>query len=139
MVAAGNNGSNSSTVTAPGAATSALTVGAVDGTDTLAWFSSRGPRLGDHAVKPDVAAPGVSHHGRARRGNRDRRTRSNDYYTDVDGTSMATPHVAGLAAILADEHPTWDGERIKAAISAVHGRRSRRDPRSKPAQDASMR
>ncbi len=117
VVAAGNNGSNASTVTAPGAATSALTVGAVDATDSLAWFSSRGPRLGDHAVKPDVVAPGVSITA-ARAAGTAIGNPVDDHYTDVDGTSMATPHVSGVAAILADEHPSWDGERLKAAISA---------------------
>ena len=43
----------------PGAADAALTVGAVDADDKLAWFSSRGPRFGDYALKPDITAPGV--------------------------------------------------------------------------------
>ena len=47
------------TVNAPGAADAALTVGAVDDGDLMAYFSSRGPRLGDGALKPDVVAPGV--------------------------------------------------------------------------------
>ena len=46
-------------VTAPGAADAALTVGAVDGADQLADFSSRGPRVGDGGLKPDITAPGV--------------------------------------------------------------------------------
>ena len=59
VVAAGNNGeAGTGTVGSPGAADEALTVGAVDRDDSLASFSSRGPRLGDDAVKPDVTAPG---------------------------------------------------------------------------------
>ena len=64
VVAAGNAGGVRH-VSAPGAADAALTVGAVDG-PTLAGFSSRGPRVGDHALKPDLAAPGRRHPRRAR-------------------------------------------------------------------------
>jgi subtilisin family serine protease len=117
VVAAGNNGSDASTVTAPGAADAALTVGAVDSSDTLAYFSSRGPRLGDGAVKPDVTAPGVEIVA-ARASGTSLGNTVDDFYTSLSGTSMATPHVAGLAAILVHEHPSWDGERIKAAIIA---------------------
>ncbi len=116
VVAAGNNGA-SETVTAPGAADAALTVGAVDDTDTLAWFSSRGPRSGDRALKPDVSAPGVSIIA-ARAAGTSEGYPVDDYYTNLDGTSMATPHVSGVAAILKNEHPSWDGERIKAVISS---------------------
>ena len=55
----GTTAAGPSTVTSPGAADAALTVGAVDGNDAMAGFSSRGPRLGDGAVKPEVVAPGV--------------------------------------------------------------------------------
>ena len=58
VVSAGNFGPREETVETPGAATSALTVGAVDAADELAGFSARG-RFGDHAMKPDITAPGV--------------------------------------------------------------------------------
>ena len=59
-IAAGNNGGNGpSTVTAPGSADAALTVGAVDVNDVMAGFSSRGPRFRNGALKPEVVAPGV--------------------------------------------------------------------------------
>ncbi|GAB2494621.1 hypothetical protein GCM10027187_72080 [Streptosporangium sandarakinum] len=58
VIAAGNDGAPGS-VSSPGSADAALTVGAVDGSDRMAEFSSRGPRLGDHAIKPEVTAPGV--------------------------------------------------------------------------------
>jgi hypothetical protein len=60
VIAAGNDGPAERTVGSPGSADSALTVGAVDKQDQLAEFSSRGPRVGDGAVKPDLSAPGVS-------------------------------------------------------------------------------
>ena len=117
VVAAGNNGGNGpDTITAPGAADAALTVGAVDSSDTLAYFSSRGPRLGDHALKPDVVAPGVSITA-ARAAGTSLGNPVDEWYTDLDGTSMATPHVAGLAAILKQEHPSWDGELLKDAVA----------------------
>ncbi len=114
VIAAGNNGSSPTTVTSPGAAAAALTVGAVDGTDTMASFSSRGPRL-DGTVKPEVVAPGVGIVA-ARAAGTSLGDPVDQYYTSLSGTSMATPHVAGLAAILKQEHPDWDGERLKAAI-----------------------
>ncbi|HUL80482.1 MAG TPA: S8 family peptidase, partial [Vicinamibacteria bacterium] len=117
VVAAGNNGSDASTVTAPGAARAALTVGAVDDNDALAWFSSRGPLVGGAGVKPDVVAPGVDITA-ARAAGTSLGNPVDDYYTDLSGTSMATPHVSGVAAILKEEHPAWDGERLKEAITA---------------------
>ena len=116
VIAAGNAGSDPSTVTAPGAATDALTVGAVDGADQMAWFSSRGPRLGDHALKPDVVAPGVGIVA-ARAAGTSLGNPVDEWYTSLDGTSMATPHVGAVAAILKQAHPGWDGSDLKRAIA----------------------
>ncbi|WP_189315848.1 S8 family peptidase [Streptomyces brasiliensis] len=115
VIAAGNNGPGAETVSSPGSADAALTVAAVDKQDKLASFSSRGPRLGNEALKPNIAAPGVSITA-ARAAGTTMGTPVNDYYTTASGTSMATPHVAGAAAIIAQHHPDWSGPQIKAAL-----------------------
>jgi subtilisin family serine protease len=117
VIAAGNSGPGTSTLGTPGIADSALTVGAVDKSDVLADFSSRGPRLGDNAIKPDITAPGVDIVA-ARAAGTSMGTPVNQYYTSASGTSMATPHVAGAAAILAQRHPDWTGRQLKDSLTA---------------------
>ncbi|MCX4793157.1 MULTISPECIES: S8 family peptidase [unclassified Streptomyces] len=115
VIAAGNNGPGSQTVGSPGAADEALTVAAVDKSDQMAPFSSRGPRLGDGAAKPDIAAPGVAITAARAKGTA-MGTTVGDYYTTASGTSMATPHMAGAAAIIAQQHPDFTGRQIKALL-----------------------
>jgi subtilisin family serine protease len=115
VVAAGNAGPSAQSVSAPGAADAALTVGAVDVRDKLAGFSSRGPRIGDFAMKPDIVAPGVDII-EARAAGTSLGTPVGQFYTRLSGTSMATPHVAGAAAILLQQHPTWSAAQVKAAL-----------------------
>ena len=119
VVAAGNSGAaGDRTVYTPGAADAALTVAAVDLQDKLAPFSSRGPRTGDFALKPDIAAPGVAITA-ARAEGTALGPVVDDKYTTISGTSMATPHVAGAAAILAQQHPDWTGPQLKAALMST--------------------
>ncbi|HEX6355701.1 S8 family serine peptidase [Actinophytocola sp.] len=113
VVAAGNSGYQS--IGSPAAADAALTVGAVDRDDQLATFSSTGPRFNDGAIKPDITAPGVDIVA-ARAANGWNGTPVGDGYVSMSGTSMATPHVAGAAAILAGAHPDWTADRLKSAL-----------------------
>ncbi|HEY8452295.1 MAG: S8 family serine peptidase [Micromonosporaceae bacterium] len=115
VVAAGNRGPDVRTVTTPAAADEALAVAAVDKFDEMASFSSRGPRVGDDALKPDIAAPGVGIVA-ARAAGTSMGTPVDEFYTAASGTSMATPHVAGAAAIVAQLHPTLTGQEIKALL-----------------------
>ena len=116
VIAAGNDGA-SGTIESPGSADAALTVGAVDSKDQLAGFSSRGPRVGDSAVKPDITAPGVDIIA-ARAAQGQIGDPVGDSYVKLSGTSMATPHVTGSVALLAQRHPDWSAAQFKAALMA---------------------
>lgn len=77
-------------------------------TDTLAGSSSRGPRLGDLALKPDLSAPGTTIFAPE--------ARSSWAGRSLSGTSMAAPHVAGAMALLRQLHPNWSVEELKALV-----------------------
>jgi hypothetical protein len=114
VIAAGNDGPAAG-VESPGDVDAALTVGAIDGDGNLADFSSRGPRAGDAALKPDITAPGVDITAAL---SKDSGGPAGDSYIDHSGTSMATPHVAGAAAILLQRSPELSGPALKATLMA---------------------
>jgi subtilisin family serine protease len=114
VVAAGNYGSDEA-VSSPASADAALAVGSVTKSGALSDFSSRGPRLTAAAVKPEIAAPG-SDIVAAKAADAQIGEPVGEHYTKLSGTSMATPHTAGAAAILAQRHPDWTGDRLKAAL-----------------------
>ena len=74
----------------------------------FASFSSGGPRIGDSFLKPDITAPGVSITSAL--------VGSGNGPLTISGTSMAAPHVAGVAALTRQAHPDWDPDDLKAAI-----------------------
>ncbi|NES14896.1 MULTISPECIES: S8 family serine peptidase [Micromonospora] len=110
VLAAGNSGPGAHTLGSPACADAALTVAAVDAAGATAPFSSRGPVTGSHRVKPEISAPGVGIVA-ARNGGG-----TSDPYTSMSGTSMAAPHVAGVAALLTQRHPAMSAQQRKAVL-----------------------
>jgi hypothetical protein len=112
VVAAGNDYTEfgKGSLASPGTAPSAITVGAsTSGTaPTMASFSSAGPTPVSLRLKPDVVAPGSSILSSQPGG-----------WGALSGTSMATPHVAGAAALLLQRHPDWTPAQVKAALTAT--------------------
>lgn len=89
--------------------------------DTMASFSSRGPSRatdGQFHLKPDISAPGLSIISTLTGDSVNGGTSP----TTISGTSMATPHVAGIMALLRQAHPDWTVEELKALAmnTAVH-------------------
>jgi hypothetical protein len=118
VAAAGNSGPRCGSITEePAIDPGAFTVGAVDDQRRLADFSSRGPVPGAAAPEPDLVAPGV----------RIRSALPGGGYGELDGTSMATPHVAGVVALMWSASPRLIGdvrhtaEILRATAGAADG------------------
>jgi subtilisin family serine protease len=94
-------------VGSPGSAPEAITVGAVTRDGVVTSFSSSGPTPLSLQLKPEVAAPGAGILSAAPGG----------AWSQLSGTSMAAPHVAGAAALLLQRHPTWTVAQVKSALA----------------------
>ena len=112
VVAAGNDFTDfgAGSLLSPGSSAAAITVGATTSGNapTVAGFSSAGPTPVSLRLKPDVVAPGTSILSSVP-----------DGWSTSSGTSMATPHVSGAAALLLQRHPGWTPAQVKAALTVT--------------------
>ncbi|MEN2768564.1 carboxypeptidase regulatory-like domain-containing protein [Ornithinibacillus xuwenensis] len=108
LFAAGNDGPISNSIGAPASFPESFAIGATDSNDQIAYFSSRGPVYwGDNRIiKPDVSAPGQEIYSA---------WPGNGYHT-ISGTSMATPHVAGVIALILQADPELTDDELKALL-----------------------
>jgi serine protease AprX len=114
VAAAGNEGPMGYTVGSPAAAPNVITVGAASDLNRIAEFSSRGPTA-DGRPKPDIVLPGVDIVA-ARSQGTNMGTPVDAYYTSASGTSMATPHAAGLCALVLQTAPKLTPCEVKRLI-----------------------
>lgn len=105
VFAAGNDGPGPGTIDSPGSTPEALAVGAVDPDKRVASFSGRGPSPWKE-IKPELAAPGTNIVSAFPGGG----------YAEGAGTSMAAPHVAGLAALLLQASPNLTPDQIEQLL-----------------------
>jgi len=108
VVAAGNSGPRSQSIWVPACTEEVITVGSVDFNDVIASYSSKGPTV-DGRVKPDLLAPGVSLVS----------TYLFNSFRASSGTSMSTPQVSGVAALLLEAEPTLTPAEIKEILKST--------------------
>jgi len=103
----GNSGPYTGSLSAPADAFDILAVGAVDSDEEIAYFSSRGPTY-DGRIKPEICAKGYS--------TRCADAGGDSQYNYKSGTSLSTPLIGGLAAVLLSAHPDWTPLQVRQAI-----------------------
>jgi hypothetical protein len=122
VFAAGNSGPDADTISADAQNPCALGVAAGDRQFQLADFSSRGTADGA-ASGPDITAPGVDiTASRAVNGLASTTvpsTNSFPYYATISGTSMATPHVAGVVALMLEANPRLSFEQVRDILTST--------------------
>ncbi|MBU2978979.1 S8 family serine peptidase [Alteromonas sp. C1M14] len=83
--------------------------------DIMADFSSRGPNASTlDVIKPDITAPGVNI--LAATSDTPMFGEQGSQVAYLSGTSMSSPHIAGMAALLIDQHPDWSPAQVKSAL-----------------------
>jgi subtilisin family serine protease len=107
IFANGNSGPSCGTANSPGDYSNVIAVGATDINDGLASFSSKGPSRSG-LLKPEISAPGVNI--------RSSWSTGDNAYLSISGTSMATPHVAGAAALFLAANPNANFEDVRTAL-----------------------
>lgn len=114
VIAAGNSGPDSSTITCPADEINSTTVGATDTSDVICSFSSCGPvdLYGQEYIKPDVCAPGIDITSTAPHwyGNS---------YDNMSGTSVSAPYVSGTVALMLEKSPTLKPSEIKRILEST--------------------
>ncbi len=115
VAASGNDGQKAYLTSTPASAAGAISVAAMDASgpgstfQEPAVFSSTGPRSGDSGLKPDIMAPGVNMVSAG--------VGTGTGGADFSGTSMATPVVAGAAALALEGHPGWTVASTRAGLA----------------------
>jgi hypothetical protein len=118
VCAMGNNGPSLGTLWSPADCESILAVGSVDNNNLISSFSSRGPSF-DGRGKPDLVAQGANTVW-ADAG-------SSTGLSGYDGTSLATPLVSGVAALVQEAHPEWTAQEVRYAMKSTADKASAPD------------
>jgi subtilisin len=111
VAAAGNSGPGNNTVGYPAKYPHVMAVSAIDSSDTIAGFSSRGPEI-------EICAPGVSVLSTTRGGG----------YGRMNGTSMACPHVSGVAALAWGSHRSANNKQVRWLLNVFADKVGDKDP-----------